>query len=140
MHTILLWVHYADKTWGNSLRPSEIYPLMPSYGHTKLCQIIQTYKKNFASATQPLNFQSFPQNIQHKLTIKANTGWSIMTVKEYKLSAQAKKHPLSLDTCPFHHYIGTFWYLVSKRFHDQPVIIHLERLLRCETVKYGKQD
>ena len=38
----------------------------------------------------------------------------------------------------FHYYIGTFWYLVSKNFHFHPVIIHLERLLRCETVKICK--
>ena len=66
------------------------------------------------------------------------TGWSIMTVKEYELIAQAKKQPISLDICPFHHCIGTFWYLVSKKFHDHPVIIHLERLLRCETVNIWK--
>ena len=61
-----------------------------------------------------------------------------MTVKEYELNAQAKKQPISWDICPFHHYIGTFWYLVSKKFHDHPVIIHLERLLRCKTVKIWK--
>ena len=56
----------------------------------------------------------------------------------YELIAQAKKQPLSWDTCPFHHYIGTFWYLLSKKFHEHPVIIHLERLLRCKTVKIWK--
>ena len=60
-----------------------------------------------------------------------------MTVKEYELIAKVKKHPISLDTCHFHRYIGTF-YLVSKQFNDHPVIIHLERLLRCETVKIWK--
>ena len=62
-----------------------------------------------------------------------STGWSIMTVKKYELIAQAKKKPISLGIRPFHHYIGTFWYLVSKQLNDHPVIIHLERLLRCET-------
>ena len=38
----------------------------------------------------------------------------------------------------FHHYTGTFWHLVSKKIHDHPVIIHLERLLRCKTVKLWK--
>ena len=61
-----------------------------------------------------------------------------MTVKKYELIAQAKKQPISLDICPFHHYIGTFWYLVSKKFNDHPVIIHLDRLLRCETVQIWK--
>ena len=63
---------------------------------------------------------------------ESTTGWFIMTDKKYELFAQAKKQPLSWDICPFHHYIGTFWYLVFKKFHDHPVIIHLERLL-----KYG---
>ena len=66
------------------------------------------------------------------------TGCFIMTDKKYELIAQAKKQPLSWDTCPFHHYIGTFWYLLSKKFHEHPVIIHLERLLRCKTVKIWK--
>ena len=61
-----------------------------------------------------------------------------MTDKECKLIAQAKKQPISLEICPFHHYIGTFLYQVSKKFHDHPVIIHLERLLRCENVKIWK--
>ena len=34
--------------------------------------------------------------------------------------------------------IGTFWYLVSKKFHNHSVIIHLVRNLRCETVKIWK--
>ena len=61
-----------------------------------------------------------------------------MTEKKYELIAQAKKQPISWDTCPFHHYIGTFWYLVSKKFHNHSVTIHLVRLLRCETVKIWK--
>ena len=56
-----------------------------------------------------------------------------MTVKKYELVAQAKKQPISRDICPFHHYIGTFGYLVCKTFHDHPVIIHLER--QCNNVK-----
>ena len=66
------------------------------------------------------------------------TGWSIMTVKKYELIAQAKKKPINLVIRPFHHYIGTFWYLVSKKCDDHPVIIHLEILLRCETVQIWK--
>ena len=54
------------------------------------------------------------------------------------LIAQAKKQPISWDICPFLHLIGTFWYLVSKEFHDNLIIFHLERLLRCETVKIWK--
>ena len=61
-----------------------------------------------------------------------------MTVKEYELIAQAKKQPVSLDICPFHHCIGTFLYLVSTKFFKHPVIINLERLLRCETVTISK--
>ena len=61
-----------------------------------------------------------------------------MTVKVYELIAQAKKQPVSLEICPFHNYIGTFLYLVSKKFLDHPVIFHLEILLRCETVKIWK--
>ena len=49
-----------------------------------------------------------------------------MTVKKNELVAQAKKQPISRDICPFHHYIGTFGYLVCKTFHDHPVIIHLD--------------
>ena len=40
---------------------------------------------------------------------------SIMTVKEYELFALAKKQPINWPICPFHHWIGTFWYLVSKK-------------------------
>ena len=65
-------------------------------------------------------------NYQH------TTGGSIMTVKEYELIAQAKKQLISLEICPFYHCIGTFLYLVSKKFHDHPVVIHLERL--CKTI------
>ena len=61
-----------------------------------------------------------------------------MTVKKYELIAQAIKQLISLDICPVHHYIGTFCYLDSKKFNDHPVIIHLESLLRCETVKLWK--
>ena len=61
-----------------------------------------------------------------------------MTVKKYELFAQAKKKPISLVIHPFHHCIGTFGYLVSKKFDDHPVIIHLEILLRCKTVHIWK--
>ena len=54
------------------------------------------------------------------------------------LIAQAKKQPISWDICPFHHYIGTFWYLDFKKFHGHPEIIPLDRLLRCEIVKIWK--
>ena len=61
-----------------------------------------------------------------------------MTVKKYELIAQAKKKPISLLIPPFHHYSGTFWYLVSEKCDDHPVIIHLEILLRCETIQIWK--
>ena len=61
-----------------------------------------------------------------------------MSAKEYELIAQAKKQPINLGIYPFHHYIGTFGYLVSKKIHVHPVIIHLERLLRCKKLKIWK--
>ena len=64
------------------------------------------------------------------------------------IAKSAKTHPAARKCCgweepaicPFHHYIGTFWYLVSKQFHDHPVVIHLERLLRCKSVKIWKKN
>ena len=38
----------------------------------------------------------------------------------------------------FFNEILTFWYIVSKKIHNHSVIIHLVRLLRCETVKIWK--
>ena len=61
-----------------------------------------------------------------------------MTAKKFEFIAQAKKQHISRDRCPFIHYIGPFWYLVSKKFYHHSVIFHFERLLRCETVKIWK--
>ena len=72
------------------------------------------------------------------LNLRETTGCFVETVKNYLLIAQAKKKPISLAICPFDYYIGIFWYLVSKKFNDHPVIIHLEILLRCETVQIWK--
>ena len=54
------------------------------------------------------------------------------------LIAQARFQPITLDRCTFFDEIVTFWYLASKKFHNHSVIIHLVRLLRCETVKIWK--
>ena len=62
----------------------------------------------------------------------------MMTDKKYEVIAHAKKQPIRWDACPFYHYIGTFCYLLSKKFHDHSVIVHLVRLLRCETVNICK--
>ena len=70
--------------------------------------------------------------------IMYSTGWSIITVKEYELIAQARKQPIRGIRCHFVHQIGTFWYLVSKKFHNCLVIIHLSRLLSCITVEICK--
>ena len=68
----------------------------------------------------------------------ASTGWSIMTVKEYDLIAQARKQLISWIRYHFVHKFGTFWYLVSKKIHNFSVIIHLSTLLRCITVDICK--
>ena len=57
-----------------------------------------------------------------------------MTAKEYELIAQAKKQPLSEDKCPFHHYIGTFLHLVSKKFHDHPVTIENQSIRKVKII------
>ena len=54
------------------------------------------------------------------------------------LFAQARFQPITLDRCTFFDETLTFWYLVSKKFHNHSVIIHLVKLLRCETVKIWK--
>ena len=58
----------------------------------------------------------------------------------YKLLiAQARFQPKTLERWTFSDEIGTFWYLVSEKFHNHLlVIIHLVRLLRCKTVKIWK--
>ena len=38
------------------------------------------------------------------------------------------KHPKGWVRCHFGNYIGVFWYVVTKKFHDHPVKINLERL------------
>ena len=66
-----------------------------------------------------------------------------MTVKECKLIAQAKKQPMSLEICPFHHYIEIFWYQVigksilfcrylRNESSDLHKIWHSGQLLSCE--------
>ena len=56
--------------------------------------------------------------------------WSLLLRLESNLLAQTGDI--------FFLFIGTFWYLVSKKFHNHSVIIHLVRNLRCETVKIWK--
>ena len=66
------------------------------------------------------------------------TGWSYKTVIYKMLIAQARFQPITYDRCTFFDETLTFWYLVSKKFHNHSVIIHLVRLLRSETVKIWK--
>ena len=66
------------------------------------------------------------------------TGCFRFIVKMFELITTARKQPISSDRWHFFLLIGTFWYLVSKKFHNHSVIIHFERLLRCETVKIWK--
>ena len=73
------------------------------------------------------------------LNLRETTGCFVETVKNYLLIAQAKKKPISWDMCPFHHQIWKFSFIVvSKKIHNHSLIIHLERLCSCKTVKIWK--
>ena len=54
----------------------------------------------------------------------------IMIDKKFELIAWARKQPISWDRCFFVDETYTFSYLVSKKFHDHLVIIHLYRLFK----------
>ena len=59
-----------------------------------------------------------------------STGCFIMIDKKFELIARARKQPISWDRCFFVDETYTFSYLVSKKFHDHSVIIHLYRLFK----------
>ena len=63
------------------------------------------------------------------------TGCFGTTAKKLELITRGRKQPITCDGCYFFHYIGTVCYLVSKRFHNYPEIIHLRRLWVCRTVE-----
>ena len=67
-----------------------------------------------------------------------NTGCSLMILEKYQIPTLTRKQSVSLKWCHFLPYPSPFWYLVSKKIHNHSVIIHLVRLLRCETVKIWK--
>ena len=75
---------------------------------------------------------------RRQLMQRVTTGCFRFIVKMFELITQARKQPISSDRWHFFLLIGTFWYLVSKKFHNHSVIIHLVRNLRCETVKIWK--
>ena len=66
------------------------------------------------------------------------TGCFRFIVKKLELITQAKKQPSSSDRWHFFLFIGTFWYLVLKKFHNHSVIVHLWRLWRSKTVDICK--
>ena len=61
-----------------------------------------------------------------------------MILEKYQIPTLTRKQSVSLKWCHFLPYPSPFWYLVSKKIHNHSVIIHLVRLLRCETVKIWK--
>ena len=61
-----------------------------------------------------------------------------MILEKYQIPTLTRKQSVSLKWCHFLPYFSPFWYLVSKKIHNHSVIIHLVRLLRCETVKIWK--
>ena len=69
---------------------------------------------------------------------KYYTGCSLMILEKYQIPTLTRKQSVSLKWCHFLPYPSPFWYLVSKKIHNHSVIIHLVRLLRCETVKIWK--
>ena len=62
----------------------------------------------------------------------------IKNLGKYQIPTLAGKQSVSLKWCHLLPYPSPFWYLVSKKFHNHSVIINLERLLRCKTVKIVK--
>ena len=65
-------------------------------------------------------------------------GWSYKTVFYKLLIILARCQRIIYDRWTFSDEIGTFWYLVSKKYHNHSVIIHLVRLWRSENVKIWK--
>ena len=61
-----------------------------------------------------------------------------MILEKYQIPTLARKQSVSLKWSHLLPYPSPFWYLVSKKIHNHSVIIHLVRLLRCETVKIWK--
>ena len=43
----------------------------------------------------------------------------------FQVTTLARKHPLSLEWCHILPIPGPFWYIVSKKFYDHLVIIHI---------------
>ena len=86
-----------------------------------------------------------PSSSQFKLgagagdeSFAGDTGCSLMILEKYQIPTLTRKQSVSLKWCHFLPYPSPFWYLVSKKIHNHSVIIHLVRLLRCETVKIWK--
>ena len=61
-----------------------------------------------------------------------------MILGKYQIPTLTRKQSVSLKWSHLLPYPSPFWYLVSKKIHNHSVIIHLVRLLRCETVKIWK--
>ena len=54
------------------------------------------------------------------------------------LIAQTRYQGINWDRCLFVHYIGTFWYIVSKKFLNHSENIHLWRHWRRKTLEICK--
>ena len=61
-----------------------------------------------------------------------------MILGKYQVTILARNQPVSFEWCHLLLLPGPFWYLVSKSFHDLLVIIHIQRLWRCITMKICK--
>ena len=61
-----------------------------------------------------------------------------MILGKYQDTILARNQPVSFEWCHLLLLPGPFWYLVSKSFHDLLVIIHIQRLWRCITMKICK--
>ena len=61
----------------------------------------------------------------------------LMTAKEYALISQDKKQPISWDMCPFHHWIWTFLFVVSKKSIAIHWLSTLKYFVAAKLWKYG---
>ena len=66
------------------------------------------------------------------------TGCSLMILEKCQIPTLTRKQSVSLKWSHLLPYPCPFLYLVSIKIHYHSVIIHLVRLLRCETVKIWK--